>query len=196
MNTTSHVAIYCRVSTDDQSLDAQLLDLRQFCKARGWPDPQEFVDQGISGAKTSRPGWNKCWDAVQKRKVRVLVVHALDRIGRSLHHLVKILNWFSENSLTLISFRENIDLGTSAGRMMAGIFSVLAEYERSIISERTKAGLRAAKAKGKRIGNRKRYFNKDKAAELRGRGWGQIRIAKELGVGVGRVNKWVHGELE
>jgi DNA invertase Pin-like site-specific DNA recombinase len=113
---------------------------------------------------------------VKKRKVRVLVVHALDRIGRSLHHLVKILNYFSENNLTLISFRENIDLGTSAGRMMAGIFSVLAEYERSIISERTKAGLRAAKAKGKQIGNRKHYFNKDKAAELRARGWGQIRI--------------------
>ena len=111
-----------------------------------------------------------------------------------MHHLVKILNFFSENNLTLISFRENIDLSTSGGRMMAGIFSVLAEYERSIISERTKAGLRAAKAKGKRIGNRKRYFDKDKAAELRGKGWGQIRITKALGVGVGRVNKWVHGE--
>jgi len=192
----SHVVIYCRVSTDDQSVDAQLLDLRAFCKARGWENVQEFVDHGISGTKTSRPGWNACWDLVQKRKVRVLVVHALDRIGRSLHHLVKILNFFTENNLTLVSFRENIDLSTSAGRMLAGIFSVLAEYERSIISERTKAGLRAAKAKGKRIGNRKRYFDKDKAAELRGRGWGQIRIAKALGVGVGRVNKWVHGELE
>jgi len=188
-------AIYCRVSTSDQSLDAQLHDLREYCRLRGWENPQEFLDQGISGAKTSRPGWNACWDAVQKRKVRVLVVHALDRVGRSLHHLVKILNFFSENGLTLVSFRENIDLSTSAGRMLAGIFSVLAEYERSIISERTKAGLRAAKAKGKRIGNRKRYFDKDKAAELRGKGWGQIRIAKALGVGVGRVNKWVHGEL-
>jgi DNA invertase Pin-like site-specific DNA recombinase len=192
----NHVAIYCRVSTDEQSVDAQLHDLRQFCKARGWENPQEFIDQGISGTKTSRPGWNACWDLVQKRKVRVLVVHALDRIGRSLHHLVKILNFFTENNLTLVSFRENIDLSTSAGRMLAGIFSVLAEYERSIISERTKAGIRAARAKGKRIGNPKRYFNKRKAAELRARGWGQIRIAKELGVGVGRVNKWVHGELE
>jgi len=192
----SHVAIYCRVSTDEQSLDAQLLDLRQFCKARGWEDPQEFVDHGISGVKTSRPGWNACYDAVKKRKVRVLVVHALDRIGRSLHHLVRLINYFAENNLTLISYRENIDLSTAAGRMLAGIFSVLAEYERSIISERTKAGLRAAKAKGKRVGNRKRYFDTERAAELRGRGWGQIRIARELGVGVGRVNKWVHGELE
>ena len=191
MASDSHVAIYARVSTDEQSLDSQLHDLRQFCTARGWGDPQVFVDHGISGAKTSRPGWNAAWDAVQKRKVRLLIVHALDRIGRSLHHLVKIIGYFSENNLTLISYRENIDLSTSAGRMLAGIFSVLAEYERAIISERTKAGLRAAKAKGKRIGNRKRYFDTEKAAELRREGWGQIKIAKALGVGVGTVNKWV-----
>jgi DNA invertase Pin-like site-specific DNA recombinase len=192
----NHVAIYVRVSTEDQSLDAQLHDLRAFCKARGYENVQEFVDHGISGAKTSRPGWNKCWDLVQKRKVRVLVVHALDRVGRSLGHLVKILNFFSENGLTLISFRENIDLSTAGGQMLSGIFAVMAQYERSIISERTKAGLRAAKAKGKQIGNRKRYFDKEKAAELRARGWGQIRIARFMGLGVGRVNKWVHGELE
>ena len=189
----SHVAIYARVSTEDQSLDAQLRDLREFCRSRGW-EPTEYLDHGISGAKDSRPGWNACWDAIQKRRVKVLVVHALDRIGRSLHHLVKIIQHFSENRLTLVSFRENIDLSTSAGRMLAGIFSVLAEYERSIISERTKAGLRAARARGKRIGNRLRPFDKEEAAELRRRGWGQIKIARELGVGVGRVNRWVHEE--
>jgi DNA invertase Pin-like site-specific DNA recombinase len=192
----SHVAIYCRVSTEDQSLDSQLNDLRQYCESRGWSDPEVFVDHGISGVKASRPGWNACWDLIQKRRVKVLVVHALDRVGRSLPHLVKIINFFSENGLTLVSFRENIDLSTSAGRMLAGIFSVLAEYERSIISERTKAGIRAARAKGKRIGRRRAYFDKDKAAELRRKGWGQIRIAKALGVGVGRVNQWVHDEYE
>ena len=189
------VAIYARVSTDDQSLDPQLRDLREYCRLRGWEGVTEFVDHGISGAKDSRPGWNACWDAVQKRTVNVLLVHALDRIGRSLHHLVRIMNHFMENRLTLVSYRENIDLSTAAGRMLAGIFSVLAEYERSIISERTKAGMRAARARGKQIGNRKRYFDTEKAAELRRKGWGQIRIAKALRVGVGRVNKWVHEEL-
>lgn len=187
------VAVYARVSTDDQSLDPQLRDLREYCRLRGWEDVTEFVDHGISGAKDSRPGWNACWDAVQKRRVNVLLVHALDRIGRSLHHLVRIINHFTDNRLTLVSYRENIDLSTAAGRMLAGIFSVLAEYERSIISERTKAGMRAARARGKQIGNRKRYFDTKKAAELRRQGWGQIRIAKARGVGVGRVNRWVHG---
>lgn len=184
------IAIYARVSTDGQTLDPQLRDLREYCRLRGW-ESTEFVDHGITGAKDSRPGWNACWDAIQKRKVNILLVHALDRVGRSLHHLVKIISYFTDNRLTLVSYRENIDLSTAAGRMLAGIFSVLAEYERSIISERTKAGMRAAKARGKQIGNRKRWFDKRKAAELRRKGWGQIRIAKHLGVGVGRVNKWV-----
>ena len=72
----------------------------------------------------------------EKGKIKVLVVHSLDRLGRSLPHLVKIITFMTERNITLVSFRENIDLSTSAGRMLAGIFSVLAEYERSIISER------------------------------------------------------------
>ena len=194
MRNTNKVAIYARVSTDEQSLDPQLRDLGEYCQLRKW-EPTEYLDHGISGAKDSRPGWNDCWDALQKGKVRVLVVHSLDRLGRSLPHLVKIITYMTERNITLVSFRENIDLSTSAGRMLAGIFSVLAEYERSIISERTKAGLRAAKAKGKKLGNPGRYFDKKRATELRKAGWGQIRIAHELGVGVGRVNKWVHNEL-
>jgi len=189
------VAIYARVSTDDQTLDAQLRDLREYCRSRSW-EPVEFVDQGISVAKDSRPGWNAAWDAIQKGKVSVLLVHALDRIGRSLPHLVRTINYFAERNLTLISYRENIDLSTASGRMLAGIFSVLAEYERSIIAERTRAGMRSAKAKGKRVGNLKRPFDKQKAAHLRRMGYGQICIARELGVGVGTVNRWVRDEYD
>lgn len=195
MGNMNKVAIYARVSTEGQSVDAQMRDLREYCQLRKW-NTTEYIDHGVGGAKESRPGWNDCWDALQKGKVRVLVVHSLDRLGRSLPHLVKIITFLTERNITLVSFRENIDLSTSAGRMLAGIFSVLAEYERSIISERTKAGLRAAKAKGKQIGNLKKYFDKKRAAELRKAGWGQIRIAQELGVGVGRVNKWIHSEFK
>lgn len=189
MPTHPRVAIYARVSTADQTLDSQLRDLREYCKRRGW-EAIEYVDHGVSGAKDSRPGWNACWDAVQKRQVDVLVVHALDRLGRSLSHLVKIITYLTEHDLTLVSYRENIDLSTSAGRMLAGIFATMAEYERSIISERTKAGLRAAKARGRQLGNLRRYFDERKATALRAQGWGQIRIARKLGVGVGTINKW------
>ncbi len=193
MGNANRIAIYARVSTDDQSLDPQLRDLGEYCRLRKW-QPTEYLDHGISGGRDSRPGWNDCWDALQKGRIKVLVVHSLDRLGRSLPHLVKIITFLAERNITLVSFRENIDLSTSAGRMLAGIFSVLAEYERSIISERTKAGLRAAKAKGKRIGNPGKHFDRKRAAELRKAGWGQIRIARALGVGVGRVNAWVHSE--
>ena len=188
------VAIYARVSTDEQTVDPQLRDLREYAANRGWRDVEEFVDVGVSGAKDSRPAWNHLWDAIQKGRVKVLIVHALDRLGRSLPHLVKILSTLVERDVVLVSFRENIDLSTSTGRMVAGLFSVLADYELSIIRERTKAGMRAARARGSQIGPKKRPFDNEKATRLRDQGWGQIRIARELGVGVGRVNRWCKEE--
>jgi len=188
------VAIYVRVSTDEQNPDAQLRDLREYVRNRGWGNCEEYVDHGFSGAKDSRPIWNELWDAVQKGSVHVLVVHALDRLGRSLPHLVKILATLAERNITLVSFRENLDLSTAQGRLIAGIFSVLAEYELNIIRERTRAGMRSAKARGSKIGNQKRFFDKKEATRLRDQGWGQIRIARELGVGVGRVNRWAQEE--
>ena len=154
----------------------------------------EYVDAGISGSRDSRPAFNQLWDAMQKGKVKTVVVHALDRLGRSLPHLVKIINTCIEREIILVSFRENIDLSTSTGRLMANLFSVLADYELSIIRDRTRAGMRAAKARGRQIGKKKNYFDKERATILRDLGWGQIRIARELGVGVGRINEWVRDE--
>ncbi len=114
MPKSDRVAIYARVSTEDQTLDPQLRDLREYCRLHGW-EPLEYVDHGVSGAKDSRPGWNACWDALQKGRSQVLVVHSLDRLGRSLPHLVKIISFMSERGLTLVSYRENIDLSTSSG---------------------------------------------------------------------------------
>jgi DNA invertase Pin-like site-specific DNA recombinase len=194
MAVNKKAAIYARVSTDEQTVDPQLRDLREYATHRGWRDVQEFVDVGVSGAKDSRPAWNQLWDAIQKGRVKVLLVHALDRLGRSLPHLVKILSTLVERDVVLVSFRENIDLSTSTGRMVANLFSVLADFELSIIRERTKAGMRAARARGSQIGPKKRPFENEKATLLRDQGWGQIRIARELGVGVGRVNRWCKEE--
>lgn len=188
------IAIYARVSTDEQNVDGQLCDLREFVKNRGWSDVQEFVDEGVSGSKDSRPAWNQLWDAIQKGRIHILIVHALDRLGRSLPHLVKIISTLTERNVTLVSYRENIDLSTATGRMLAGLFSVLADFELSVIKERTRAGLRAAKARGSQIGKKPRRFDKEKAMALRDQGWGQIRIARELGIGVGRINEWAKNE--
>ena len=194
MSRQPKVAIYARVSTDAQSPDAQLRDLREYVRNRGWEQVTEFIDVGESGSKDVRPAWSELWTQLRQRKVNVLVVSAIDRIGRSLPHLVKILAAIEEQNVTLVSLRESFDLSTAQGRMLAGLFSVLADYELSLIRERTKAGMRSARAKGKQIGPKKRYFDIHKATAMRDQGLGQIKIAKALGVGIGRVNEWARNE--
>ena len=148
----------------------------------------------MSGSKDSRPAFNEMLDQVRKGKIQVVIVHALDRLGRSLPHLVKIITEFVDRNITLVSYRENIDLSSSSGRFIAGVLSLLSDYELSNLKSRTKAGIRAARARGKQIGNPKRFFDKKKATTLRDKGYGQIRIAKELKIGVGRVNDWAKHE--
>lgn len=184
-------AVYVRVSTAEQSVESQLRDLREFCAARGLKDVIEYSDAGVSGMKDSRPAWNQCWDALQKGRHHMLIVHALDRIGRSLPHLVNILEYLRGHNIALVSFRENIDLSTSAGKMLAGMFALMAEYERNIISERTKAGLRAATARGKRLGRPCRQFDQNMArrmlVELH---YGMNRTARLLGVGTSVIQNY------
>ena len=186
------VAVYARVSTCEQSPDAQLRDLHEYIRNRGWKQVAEYVDVGESGSKDSRPAWNELWDAIRRRKVNVVVIPALDRLGRSLPHLVKILCAINDAEISLISLREGFDLNTAVGRLQANLLAVLSEYELSLIRERTLAGMRAARARGSQIGPRKNYLCPKKATELLDRGVGQIKIAKALGVGVGRVNQFVH----
>lgn len=165
-------AIYARVSTDEQNPESQLTPVREYCKYRGWDWDQgvlKFVDHGISGTKESRPAWDQVWRLIQAKQIKVLIVPALDRIGRSLPHLVKIIYTLIQNDITLISVRENIDLSTPAGRLMAGIIACMAEYERSLIVERTKAGLVRTKAKGTPLGGKNpKCRNLTQAARLKG----------------------------
>jgi DNA invertase Pin-like site-specific DNA recombinase len=111
----------------------------------------------------------------------MLIVHALDRIGRSLPHLVTILEYLRQHNITLVSYRENIDLSSSTGKMLAGIFALMAEYERNIIRERTLAGLRNARARGIRLGRPCRPFDRAKARKLLEAGWSVRKTAEAVG---------------
>lgn len=136
---------YARVSTDDQNLDLQ----RHALKAAGCHDIEE---ETISGARTSRP----VLDALLSRlkKGDVLVVWRLDRLGRSLPHLIEVVQALGDRGVGFMSLGENIDTKSAGGRLVFHIMGALAEFERSLIIERTKAGLAAAKRKGKRLGRR------------------------------------------
>ena len=146
------VALYCRVSTSDQTCDNQLRDLRDYCRARGWPDVREFIDTGISGTKERRPALDKLMAEVKGRHVDVVVVAAFDRFGRSVRHLVEALELFRHLGVEFISLREQIDTGTSLGQAIYVIISAISALERSLIVERVKSGLRRARAEGKRLG--------------------------------------------
>jgi DNA invertase Pin-like site-specific DNA recombinase len=147
------VAIYARISTaTDQTCANQLLDLRQYCAARGWTDVRDFTDTGISGAKERRPALDKLMVEVKARRIDVVVVAALDRLSRSVRHCVTCLGLFRHLGVEFISLREQIDTGSPLGQAVLVIVSAIAELERSLIVERVKSGLRRARMEGKRLG--------------------------------------------
>ena len=144
-------AVYVRVSTFDQEPENQLQELRRYVEARGWTYA-EFVDRGVSGAKDRRPVLDELLKAIRRRKVNVVVVWSLDRLGRSLRHLIALLDEFQHVGVGFVSLREGLDCTTPAGRLQWQIIGAISEFERARIQERVKAGLQRARAQGKRLG--------------------------------------------
>jgi DNA invertase Pin-like site-specific DNA recombinase len=144
-------AIYARVSTLDQEPENQLAELRRYLQARGWPGA-EYVDKGVSGARERRPALDRLVADARRRRFDVLVCWRLDRLGRSLKHLVTLLDELQALGVTFVSLGEGIDMTTPAGRLMGHVLGALAEFERGRIRERVLAGLQQARAQGKRLG--------------------------------------------
>ena len=147
------VAIYARVSTFDQEPENQLTELRRYAAARGW-EPREFVDHGVSGAKERRPALDAMVADAKRRRFDALVVWRLDRLGRNLKHLILLVDELNALGIAFVSLNEGIDGSTPAGRLQLHILAAIAEFERSRIQERVLAGLRRAKAQGKKLGRR------------------------------------------
>jgi len=150
------VGIYLRVSTADQSNDAQRLELLAYCERRGWADVREYADT-ISGAKWTRLGLDMLLADVRRGKLGAVVCEKLDRLGRSLTHLAQILGQLEAHNVALVVPSQGIDTtdGNPAGRLQLHILAAIAEFERSLIRERTKAGLVAARARGAKLGRPK-----------------------------------------
>ena len=146
------VACYLRVSTTEQTVENQRNDLRAYCKARGWDDVIEYSDTGASGTRERRPGLDHLMSEVKSRRVDVVVVAAFDRLGRSVRHLVETLELLRHLDVEFISLREQIDTGSPLGQAVFTIIAAIAQLERSLIVERVRAGLRRARAEGKRLG--------------------------------------------
>ena len=153
MNKTKRVALYARVSTNNgQDPMMQIRELREYCKHRGWPIFGEYIDRGISGAKDRRPELDRLMEDAHRRRFDVLAVWKFDRFARSVSHLLRTLETFSAVGIEFISLSEQIDTSIPTGKMVFTVLGAVAELERSLIGERVRAGLRNARAKGKRLG--------------------------------------------
>src|SRR5713101_236654 len=190
-NSIQRVALYARVSTSNgqQDPEMQLRELRDYADHRGWQIADIYTDAGVSGSKDSRPALNRLMSDAQTRRIDAVLVWKLDRFGRSLRHLVNALAELEALGVAFVSLRDNLDLATPSGRLMFQIIGAMAEFERSLIQERVKAGLRNAKAKGKRLGRPRVVVDQVEVLELRNSGESWRAIAKKLGVGVGTVHR-------
>ena len=181
----TRVALYARVSTlNGQDPEMQLRELREYASRRGWQISEEYVDQGISGSKESRPSLNRMMSDAHQRKVDAVLVWKIDRFGRSLKHLVNSIAELGALGVAFVSLRDNLDLSTPSGRLMFQIIGAMAEFERSLIQERVRAGLRNARAKGRQLGRPRRVVNRDRVLQMRTDGQPWRAISAELGVGV------------
>jgi DNA invertase Pin-like site-specific DNA recombinase len=179
------VALYARVSTlNGQDPEMQLRELREFASRRGWEIASEYVDQGISGSRDSRPALNRLMDDVRQRRSDAVLVWKLDRFGRSLKHLVNTIADLEALGVAFVSLRDNIDLSTPSGRLMLHIIAAMSEFERALIQERVCAGLSNARAKGKRLGRPRAVVDSSQVILLRAAGKSWRAVAQELGVGV------------
>jgi DNA invertase Pin-like site-specific DNA recombinase len=189
------VAIYARVSTANNGQDPtmQTRELREYCERRGWSVAGEYVDLGISGTKEKRPQLDRLMAEAHRRRFDAVIVWKFDRFARSVSHLLRALQTFKALGIEFVSFSEQLDTSTPAGKMVFTVLGAVAELERSLIVERVKAGLRNAKAKGKKLGRPMVRVNREKIAALRSQGRSMRAIAGELGYSRTLVQRVVRG---
>jgi len=150
-------AIYVRVSTDRQTIENQLRELRQIAERRGWEVVHEYHDTGISGTKSreARPGLDEMLKDAQRRRFDIVMAWAIDRLGRSLIDLLGTIQTLEACGVDLYLDQQSIDTTTPAGRLMFQIVGAFAEFEHSIIRQRVRAGLKRAIESGKQLGRPK-----------------------------------------
>lgn len=187
----SKIAIYARVSTSSQTVENQFQELRSVANRNGWNIVAELSDSGLSGAKgrDQRPAFDELLKRATRREFDLIMVWAIDRLGRSIQHLVGFMNEIQSLGVDLYVHQQAIDTTTPSGRMIFGIFSALGEYERELIRERIIAGQRRARSQGVKIGRPSKMNDavRTSVALLREKGVGIRDIAKRLEIGVGTV---------
>jgi putative DNA-invertase from lambdoid prophage Rac len=186
---TMKTAIYARVSTADQSCQMQLRELREYADRRGLEIVGEYVDNGYSGAKASRPELDRLMQDARMRRFDAILVWKLDRWGRSVVHCVRSIQELVSLGVRFLAATQNIDTDESnpTSRFLLHLFAAFAELEREMIRERVISGIRNAKINGKSWGRPKRIFRRDEAIAMRASGKSWREIARHLKVPMSTV---------
>ena len=190
---TKEAAIYCRVSTATQTTENQLLELRAAAARMGYRIVAELIDDGISGAKgrSDRPAFDRLHQMIQRKECDVVMAWSICRLGRSTTDLSELMDQLQAAGVDLYVHQQAINTATPAGRMVFGIFSALASWEREMITERIHAGLARARAEGKKLGRPSTVNDalRTSVRLLREKGLSIHNIAKNLKIGVGTTQK-------
>jgi DNA invertase Pin-like site-specific DNA recombinase len=163
----------------------QLAELREYAMRRGWEIAGEYVDEGVSGSKESRPALNRLMADGRRRKFDAVLVWKIDRFGRSLKHLVNTLAEFGALGVAFVSLRDNLDLSTPSGRLMFNVIGAMAEFELALTQERVMAGLQNARAHGIQLGRPRRVVDGNSVLRMKAEGVSLRAIAAQLGIGYG-----------
>jgi DNA invertase Pin-like site-specific DNA recombinase len=185
------IAIYARVSTANQTVENQFQELRAVAQRNGWQIVVELSDNGISGAKgrDQRPAFDELVKRATRREFDLIMVWAIDRLGRSIQHLVSFMTEIQSLGVDLYIHQQALDTTTASGRMIFGIFSALGEYERELMRERIMAGQRRARSQGVKIGRPTKMNDAVRTSVklLHSNGMAIRNIARQLEIGVGTV---------
>ena len=185
-------ALYVRVSTDAQTVENQIRELRQVAERRGWEVIEVYSDAGISGAKgrNGRPGLNSMLKDASRRKFDIVMAWAIDRLGRSLIDLLDTIQHLEACGVDLYLDQQAIDTTTPMGKLVFQVTGAFAEFERTMIRQRVKAGLKRAVAQGVKLGRPKiDSATERKVRKQLAKGVGILKVAKSLGIGTGTVQR-------
>ena len=193
---TKRVACYCRVSTKEQNCDRQIEELREVAENHGWQIVDEYVDEGISGAKRNRPALDRMLKDAMSRRFEMVMTLELSRLGRSVSHMCQIVDLLKSKKIDLFVKNQNISTDTIVGEFFFNIINAISQYQKDLITERVVSGLQSARKKG-RIGGRPTNLtneNRKKILELKEKGVGIRKIAAQCSVGIQTVYKVIRGE--
>ena len=190
---SKRVCLYCRVSKSSQSVERQISELEIVASRNGWEIVDRYIDHGISGSKgrDGRPELDRMMKDSNKRKFDVVMVWSIDRLGRSLQHLIEILNDLNAKNVDLYFDQQSIDSTVPTGKLMFSLIGAFAEFEKSIIRERVLSGLESARKKG-RIGGRPTNLTdevRSKIVKMKGAGVPIRKIRNECSVGTSTIYK-------